>query len=160
MSIREEQTGKFFIGTEDNNYNPTIDQETNNFEELLEEEQIKKEMWANKEIMPLGFKIMILPYERNPYISHINKAGLLTDGGSYINPETGEREEVREIIGCAQVLEVGPDVKNIKPGDEVIYFKERSKPLPFMDKGFYLIDEVSALAVINNSEILKERWKM
>jgi hypothetical protein len=159
MAIREEQTGKFFIGSENiDNYTPE-EATVNNFDELLREEQIKKEMWEGKEIMPLGFKIMVLPYERNPYISHINNAGLLTDGGSYVNPETGEREEVREIIGCAQVLEVGPDVKNIKPGDDVIYFKERSKPLPFMDKGFYLIDEVSALAVINNSEILKERWK-
>ena len=60
-------------------------------------------------------------------------------------------------ISCAEVIEVGPDCKYIKPGDDVYVNNPSIRPVPFMRQGFFLCNEQNVLAVMNND--LDKRFK-
>ena len=86
---------------------------------LAEEEQAA--LWKDKEIVPFGFNVMIKPTEENPYLRKITADGIITDGGgAFNNPDSGERDILERGIAYAVVLSVGPDVKHVRKGDEII----------------------------------------
>lgn len=128
---------------------------------LIEAEKKKQEELQSKldvlEIMPMGAKILILPYPRNPYRKIISEGGIILDyDGTFKNPDSGEIDKLEVGIGCAKVIEVGPDTKYIKPGDDIIYDTRQAGPVPFMSLGYKIYPEANVYCVIN--EKLKERW--
>ena len=108
-----------------------------------------------KEIMPIGFNLMVEPYVTNPYMSNETKGGLKLSDGEFFNPDSGEKDKLKQDLICAKVIEVGHKCEFVKEGDEVIFDVRVSKPIPFMNKGFLLTNEPNILCVIN--ENLKER---
>ena len=168
MAIREELTGNYIMGSKDT---PELTPEM--FEELekfkaeqqdfenkarIAEEQKRQELWANKSIMPFGHNIMIQPYPENPYLKKVNESGIILDKRDFTNQDTGQKDELDLGVPCARVVEVGPDVKYIRRGDEIIYMAQRVLPVPFMNTGFLLLNEGAVMCVINNDDNLKSRF--
>lgn len=112
------------------------------------------------EIMPMAGYVLVKPYTVNPYNKiTVSEGGLITDGGfnpTFKNTDTGEIEESENIMRVADVLEVGPNVKYVKEGDNVYYKKFSEVPIPFFKQGLCVVHENNIMAVIN--ENLKERW--
>jgi co-chaperonin GroES (HSP10) len=111
-----------------------------------------------KMIMPLYNNLILRPYAENPYIEKKTKSGLLINDDQFKSQDSGEEEKLNELIRCAEVVEVGPECKYVKPGDDIFYNVVTVKPVPFQRQGFLLLNEVSVLAVMNDD--LDERiWK-
>ena len=108
------------------------------------------------EILPMRDKVVILPYEENPYLQVITDSGLyIQPSGSFFNTDTGEMDTMKEFVRCAKVIEVGVETKYIKVGDDIYYPVNAAVPFPFMSQGYYMVSEVTVLAILN--ENLKER---
>lgn len=113
-------------------------------------------MEKKTEIMPIGFNIMVLPYEENPYMKNKTEEGFITTNGEFLNEDSGERDKMKQDFTCGQVIEVGHKCEVVKPGDDVIYHVGTSRPVPFKDMGFILVVEQNLISVIG--ENLKERF--
>jgi len=178
MSLREEQTGVHFMGLTKSSktgllvpVNPLADQINNMKDEreaedarnlLIELEKQKQAdieaKLAKLELLPMFNKIILLPYPQNPY-KKVMQGNIIVDyNGDFANPDTGERDKLRELIGCAKVIEVGPECKYLKEGDDVYYDTRTVYPVPFMSLGYMLCAEQQIMCVLN--EGLKERFQI
>lgn len=101
-------------------------------------------------IMPLYANVILRPYENNPYVEMTSKEGLILTDNQFNSQDSGEVEKLDLMIGCAEVVEVGPDCKFLKPGDDVFFNTLTVKPVPFQRQGFLLCNELGILAVMNN----------
>lgn len=138
-----------------------------NLEKLANEElrkiKEKQEEINNKierlQVVPLFTNVMILPYGENPYVNAISKGGVLlaNTGGSFDNPDTGQKDTLKQAFTCGKVIEVGPDCKYVKRGDDIFYATNGARPVPFMNQGFWMIGEQNIMVAIN--EDMKERFK-
>ena len=178
MSFKEEQTGVHYMGLTKSKetgllmqVNPFTEQVNKMKDEkaeedakkmLLELEKKKQEEIMSKieklEMLPLGNKVIILPYPENPYKKVMEGNIIVEYTGSFLNPDSGESDKLKEFVGCAQVIEVGPECKYLKPGDDIYYLPNTAFPIPFMSMGYKLTTEPQILCVLNES--LKERFKM
>ena len=126
---------------------------------LFELEKQKQEEINSKleklEMMPLGNKIVILPYPQNPYRKVMEGSIIVDYDGSFKNPDSGEMDQLKEGIKCGKVIEVGPKCTFLKPGDDVYYDGRTVYPLPFMTLGYVLTQENAILAALNSG--LKDR---
>lgn len=122
--------------------------------EKQKQEEIKQK--AEKlELLPMGNKIIILPYPRNPY-RKIMEGNIFVDyDGTFKNPDSGEMDKQKELISCGKVIEVGSECKYVQIGDDVYYATGTAYPLPFMSLGYYITSEPQVIAFLN--EGLKER---
>ena len=75
------------------------------------------------------------------------------------NPDSGETDILLKTVHYAVVEQVGPDVKHIRKGDEIIYNAQRLMPLPFKEMGYIILAEGQVLGVINKRENREERFK-
>lgn len=178
MGLREEQTGKFFMGNrmganadiyvpenqilrDAEKLRQQKDQETANELFLAAQEQKQKELnekLERLELLPMGPKVIILPYASNPYRKVMEGKIIVEFTGAFNNPDSGEKDTLDTFVGCARVIEVGPEVKYLKKDDDVFYDTRTVYPLPFMQQGYRVTVEQSIIAVIN--EGLKARFKM
>lgn len=129
-------------------------------EGLMEADKQKQEEINSKvetlEMLPIGNKVILMPYPVNPY-RQIIKNGLIIDyDGSFLNPDSGEMDKMKVLVGCAKVVEVGPECKFLMSGDDVYYDTRTVYPLPFMSLGYVLTSEPQILCQIN--EGLKARF--
>lgn len=116
---------------------------------------------AKLEIKPINEQLIIKPFEHNPFQKIKIESGIITDTGGFKvnvdkNPITGKMEEQEQVILTGCVMEVGPEVKYIQPGDIVFYHRRNRIPIPFFKQGFYNLEERNVLAVVN--EGLTERF--
>ena len=178
MSKKEELTGKFFMGKDlkpeqrfniikpEEPFKNEIDKLKKEKEEqemaklLLELEKSKQEEINQKlsklEMIPMFNKIVILPYPRNPYRKIVEGSILVDYSGDFLNPDSGEQDKLKELVGCAKVIEVGPECKYLNVGDDVYYDTRTVYPVPFMSLGYVLCSETQILCNMNES--LKERY--
>ena len=103
-----------------------------------------------KMIMPIYGNVILRPYEGNPYVQKSTKEGFLLNDEQFDIPDSGERDRVEQLIRCAQVFEVGPLCKYVKPGDDVFYNIVTTKPVPFQREGFLLCNEQAIMAIMND----------
>lgn len=167
-----ESAGKFFMGknilSNENDLDYLIAKSKQEKEEkelqgiLLDAEKAKQEEIDRKlqtlELMPLGNKVIIEMYPRNPYRKILNKGIIVDYDGSFLNPDTGEMDKEKELVACARVIEVGPECKYVQVGDDVYFDTRTVVPIPFMSMGYRLLAEQQVFCVIN--EKLKERFNM
>ncbi len=98
-------------------------------QKALYEERLSKN-WC---LQVTGNFIMFKPYERSPYLApEVGNSGIILVRDKVYNPKSGTTEDMEDMrfIGTGLVLEVGPDVKNIKPGMEIMYIKGGERSLP------------------------------
>lgn len=178
MSFREEQMGKFFMGGANQGKSSLIlpedalkaefrkakeEKEAQEMAETLtklaeEKQKDLEERLEKLEILPMFNKIILMPYPTNPY-KKLKEGNIWVDyDGSFQNPDSGEKDTLNQLVGCAKVIEVGPECKFLKPGDDIYYDTRTVYPVPFMSMGYQLTSEPQILCVLNES--LKERFKM
>lgn len=116
----------------------------------------KMTMMENKEIKPVGFNVLVQPYNENPYMNYVSEGGLQLTNGEFQNPDNGEVEKMKSDICCGLVIEVGAKCTEVKVGDEVFFDIRTSRPIPFMNKGFLLTHEPGLICII--AENLQERF--
>ena len=111
-------------------------------------------------MLSVGPKVIILPYAENPYTKFVSDSGniLMPTSLTFKNPDTGEEEKPEKGVMCARVIEIGPEVKYLKVGDDIYYDDRTAIPIPFFMQGYKVIAELNALTVIN--EGLKQRYNM
>lgn len=174
MSKKEELTGKYFMANRSNFAEevPTIEAAAAKLREEKEAEELKNllfEAEKNKqkeindrieklELVPMANKILIQPYPVNPYRKVVEGNIIVDYTGSFMNPDSGEEDNLKELIGCAKVVEVGPECKYVQNGDDIYYDTRTAYPLPFMSMGYKMLSESQVLCVLN--EALKERFNM
>lgn len=130
----------------------------------LKEAHIAKQKEINErleglEIVPNGNRLVLMPYPSNPYARIVTESGIFIEpNGTYFNPDTGKLDQADELVGCAKIIEIGPDVKYIHVGDDVYYDSRTAYPLPFMNQGYKVTSEPQIIAIINND--LKQRMGM
>lgn len=127
--------------------------------------QIAKSNEAKKkaedlEIMPVGSYVMFKLYTENPYEQILQTdSGLILPAfdGKELSRETGQMEKDQKAIEIGHVIEVGPDVVNIKPGDDIMLRAGMLLPVPFLRQGFWVTGQNNVLIVINKG--LKDRFE-
>ena len=164
--------GKYFMSNRSNLEVPTIKDAAERLKEEKAAEEIKKALFEaeknkqaeiNKkletlEMLPMMNKIILQPYPVNPYRKVVEGSLIVDYTGAFKNPDSGEDDKLQELVGCAKVIEVGPECKYLKPGDDVYYDTRTVYPVPFMSMGYRLTSEPQILCVLN--EKLKERFNM
>lgn len=110
------------------------------------------------EMLPMGSRVILSAYPENPYRKVVEGSLIVDYDGSFFNPDTGEQDKMDVLVGCAEVIEAGPECKYLKPGDDVYYDTRTVHPCPFMNLGYVITHEQGILCVINES--LKERFEM
>lgn len=137
----------------ESNLNAIIDKE-------LAESKKVKEQSVNLEMMPTGTYVLLTVYDKNPWEQlKETDSGLIipTATGEYKSNKTGEVEVADEAVKFAHVNEVGPEVKFIKAGDDVIFRNHTQLPAPFLGQAFWIVGQGNIITVIN--EGLAERIK-
>ena len=172
MSFKEEQMGRYFMSNRSNLEVPTIKDAAERLREEKAAEEIRKALFEaeqnkqaeiNKkletlEMLPMMNKIILQPYPVNPYRIVVEGSLIVDYTGAFKNPDSGEDDKLQELVGCAKIIEVGPECKYLKPGDDVYYDTRTVYPVPFMSMGYRLTSEPQILCVLN--EKLKERFNM
>jgi len=80
----------------------------------------------------------------NDYILiEVEKAKEKTDSGIFI-PDSAEIEKPQ----TAKVISVGPKVKNVKPGDTVLYSKYGATVVSVRKEEYYFIQQDDVVAII------------
>lgn len=130
--------------------------------ELLKQytESVKANM-NTIEIKPMFSRVLIKPFEHNPFQQiKVSNSGLITDLGgmtpTYKSNDTGEWEEEKQFIVTGTVIDVGPECKYLAEGDVVFYRVDTAVPVPFFKQGLVSISENQAISVVN--EGLTERF--
>ena len=172
MSFKEEQMGRYFMSNRSNLEVPTIKDAAERLKEEKAAEEIRKALFEaeqnkqaeiNKkletlEMLPMMNKIILQPYPVNPYRKVVEGSLIVDYTGAFKNPDSGEDDKLQELVGCAKIIEVGPECKYLKPGDDVYYDTRTVYPVPFMSMGYRLTSEPQILCVLN--EKLKERFNI
>ena len=172
MSNKESQTGKFFMTNRSGLLTPE-----NELERQFEQAKLEKEIEeANRlflevekakqaeieakletlELVPTFNKVILLPYPRNPYRKIMHNGLIVEYTGDFLNPDSGEKDTLKELVACAKVVEVGPDVLYLCSGDDVFYDPRTCYPVPFFKSGYLVTNEQQILCVLN--ENLKRRF--
>jgi hypothetical protein len=128
--------------------------------EQLEKGDKMSKVLNGLEIKPNGVNILVKPYARNPYEKiEVRESGIVLDDGaaSFKNPDSGEEEDQLPAIIVGRVIEVGPDCKYVKEGDDIYYHFGSIVPIPFFRQGFQSVAEPRVLMIIN--EKLSERFE-
>ena len=175
MSQKETLEGKFYAGNRSNNILMPEDQLSVLFEKnrlAKEQEEAAKlhlealqnkqkeieEKLATLELMPMLNKVILMEYPENPYTELIRNGVIVGYDGSFQNPDSGTPDKLTKLVSCAKVIEVGPEVKYLKAGDDVFYDTRTCYPVPFMRLGYILTSEPQILCALNSK--LKERFNM
>lgn len=146
-------------------FNSQVDnyiEKINKHEELLKQyTQSIKESMNEVEIKPMMSRVLIKPFEINPFQKiTVSRSGLIVDTGGYTpevkSNDTGEWEEMDQKIAVGTVYDAGPDCKYMKEGDAVYYQKAAAVPVPFFKQGLITVAESQIIAVVN--EGLTERF--
>lgn len=131
-----------------------------NIEEQIAKSNENKKRAEDLEIMPYGPYLLIKLYSENPYeqITQTD-SGLIIPGfdGKEFSKETGQMEKQQKVVEVAHVIEVGPEVVGIQPGDDIIFRAGMMNPVPFLRQGFWTTGQNNVLVVINKG--LTERFE-
>lgn len=165
FSMNERDINKMIETERKNKFNDELEKY---MDEMKEYDKAMKQLQDNVgkdptklEIKPLHEQLIIKPFEHNPFQKIEIQNGIITDTGGFkinadINPITGKVEEQEQVILTGCVIEIGPEVKYVQPGDIVYYHRRNRIPIPFFKQGFYNLEERYVLAVVN--EGLSERF--
>ena len=109
--------------------------------------------YNDKVLVPTGNRVIVLPYEKNPYRvpMHMTDSGLIygdTGEMRYKSDNTGEVEEAQKGIWCCKVVAIGNDCKSVSIEDDVYINFTFAAPLPFGDKGYYAISENNVICSV------------
>ena len=113
--------------------------------------------YDDKILVPTAGRVVVLPYENNPYRVPLQKSqsGLIVgDTGmplTYKSDDTGEIEAAKRGIWCCKVIAVGKECKSVVVGEDVYINFQFAAPLPFGGKGYYTISENNVICSVREN---------
>lgn len=131
-----------------------------NIDKQIAKSNENKKRAEELEIMPVGPYILFKLYSENPYEQILQTdSGLILPAfdGKEFSRESGKMEKQPKAVEIGYVIEVGPDVVNIEPGDDIMLRAGMMLPVPFLRQGFWTTGQNNVLVVINKG--LKERME-
>lgn len=146
-------------------FNDSVDEYTAKMDNYIRDVEEKAKSIAENmnglEILPVFNYMIVRPYDQNPYQKiKVSSSGLIYDLGGhkpeFKNPDNGQLEEEENFIVVGKVIEVGPETKYVREGDDVFFTKPSQTPIPFFKMGLVYVSEQRVLAVVN--EKLKARF--
>lgn len=146
--VAKQKAAKF--NQEVGDYMERIDKHTDILKQYTE--SIKKNL-NNVEIKPMLTRVLIKPFEINPFQQIKVKNGIIVDTGG-LEPEafsndSGQWELKQSSIGVGTVFDVGSECKYLQEGDAVYYQKAAAVPVPFFGQGLFTVAESQIIAVVN-----------
>lgn len=156
--LKRDKSNKF--NEQVDKYTEELQAHVNKLQTAVEQVGVNMELL---EIKPLFNKILIKPFEQNPFQKIVidSKTNIVTDMGGmapeHFNTNTGKQEKDEQQIIVGAVQEIGPDVKYLVPGDVIMYYKGSAMPVPFYKQGLWCMNETQVITVVN--EGLEERFK-
>ena len=114
-------------------------------------------MALKKEIMPLYSTVLVELYETNPYEAMETESGLKLTHGEFDSPDTGNRERKEFMTTAAHIIEVGPDCKYAKAGDDCLIDLRATRPICFKGNFYFNIAEQNIVALLGDD--LRQRFK-
>lgn len=112
--------------------------------------------FENKKLYPTNNRIIVLPYDKNPYRVplHQSTSGLILGDGlipdTFKSPDSGEEEARQRGIWCCKVIAAGPECKNVEEEEDVYINFTMAAPVPFGGKGYYTISENNVICSVRN----------
>ena len=92
---------------------------------------IMKNLVKGKKVAPLYNHVVVRDLnDSSRYFPVKNEAGIIRANGSSFDDGTEEYNVASSIMGIGEVIAVGPEVKMVKPGDEVMYDIRSMLPMP------------------------------
>lgn len=92
---------------------------------------IMKNLVKGKKVAPLYNHVVVRDLnDSSRYFPVKNEAGIIRANGSSFDDGIEEYNVASSIMGIGEVIAVGPEVKMIKPGDEVMYDIRSMLPMP------------------------------
>ena len=92
---------------------------------------IMKNLVKGKKVVPLYNHVVIRDLnDSSRYFPVKNDAGIIRANGSSFDDSIEEYNVASSIMGVGEVIAVGPEVKTVKPGDEVMYDIRSMLPMP------------------------------
>lgn len=111
--------------------------------------------YKDKTLTPVSNRVIVKPYNKNPYRVPMHQAnsGLILggyeNGATYKSENTGEVEEAKRGIWCCEVISVGPECKSVQVGEDVYINYTMSAPIPFGDYEYVSIAENNIICRVN-----------
>lgn len=92
---------------------------------------IMKNLVKGKKVAPLYNHVVIRDLnDSSRYFPVKNESGIIRANGSSFDDGIEEYNVASSIMGIGEVIAVGPEVKMVKPGDEVMYDIRSMLPMP------------------------------
>ena len=92
---------------------------------------IMKNLVKGKKVAPLYNHVVVRDLnDSSRYFPVKNEAGIIRANGSSFDDGIEEYNVASSIMGIGEVVAVGPEVKMVKPGDEVMYDIRSMLPMP------------------------------
>lgn len=110
--------------------------------------------FANRTLVPVGNRVIVKPYEKNPYRVPLmqSTSGLILGdfetSSTFKSNETGEKEASERGIWCCEVIAIGAECKTVQVGEDVYINFMMAAPVPFGGKGYYSINESNIICSI------------
>lgn len=105
------------------------------------------------EVFPL-FNYVFVEGKENPHIQKVTESGLFLPRGVNATEQEGSGsrlDAMEQIVRYGEVVEAGPECKELKKGDGV-YFDVRSvMPIPFGKLGVIRLNEQNVLAYVRKT---------
>lgn len=115
-------------------------------------ESIKKNL-NSVEIKPMGSRVLIKPFEINPFQQIKVQNGIIVDTGGLapedFSHDTGKWEIQQQAIAVGTVYDVGSECKYLQEGDAVYYQRAAAVPVPFFGQGLFTVAESQIIAAVN-----------
>lgn len=116
-------------------------------------DSIEDKDYSNMDINPTFDRVIVKPFENNPFQRVTKVNGLYVDMGGkapeYQSKEDGRIHEEEAYIKVGTVVKAGDLCKYLKEGDIVMWRKPSATIIPFYRTGFVLLDERNIMTVIN-----------
>ncbi len=120
---------------------------------LLEKDKDCKP-FENRTLVPVGNRVIVKPYEKNPYRVPLQQStsglilGDFETSATFKSNETGEQEAAQRGIWCCEVIATGSECKTVVVGEDVYINFTMAAPVPFGGKGYYSINESNIMCSI------------
>ena len=113
-----------------------------------------QEMLSGCSIRPFGSYMLVKPCDNNIFkVMSETKSGIILNPfkGTFVNPDSGEKDRMAPVTEIAQVIDPG-ECDKIKQGDYVFYRSMASTELPFMEMGYEVVAHQNVIAVVSKKQ--------
>ncbi len=95
--------------------------------------------------------LILFTEEENPFVKRKTESGLFLPSGLTETNETGQVEQMTQIVGFGIVKVVGPGCMNVQVGDGIFYDRRSLRPVPFKE-AYWQINEGGIMGYVQDND--------